>query len=91
MSDYRFVDLKLDQSLAALVSAKHRIGLDTEFMRERTFFAQLCLVQVSTGSEIFCADPLNLEGVDKAIADTFWKDLMMPQWILHSGRQCVLT
>ena len=24
------------------------IGIDTEFMREKTFFAQLCLVQIAT-------------------------------------------
>jgi len=87
MSDYRFVDLRFDQSLATLASARERIGVDTEFMRERTFFAQLCLIQVSTGSEIFCADPLNLDGADREITDAFWKELMMPQWILHSGRQ----
>ena len=87
MPDYRFVDLSVDRSLATLVSDKHRIGIDTEFMREKTFFAQLCLVQVSAGSEIICADPLNLDAVDKAITDAFWKEMMKPQWILHSGRQ----
>lgn len=87
MPDYRFVDLSIDRSLATLVSDTHRIGVDTEFMREKTFFAQLCLVQVSTGSEIICADPLNLDAVDKATTEAFWKETMKPQWILHSGRQ----
>jgi ribonuclease D len=87
MPDYRFVDLKLDQSLPTLVPDRQRIGVDTEFMRERTFFAQLCLVQISTGSEIFCADPLNLDHADNALTDALWKALMKPQWILHSARQ----
>lgn len=87
MPDYRFVDLKLDQSLASLVSTSERIGVDTEFMREKTFFSQLCLVQVSTSSEIVCADPLDLDTVDKAMTEAFWKELMKPLWILHSGRQ----
>ncbi len=87
MPDYRFVDLKLDQSLATLVSAKDRIGVDTEFMREKTFFSQLCLVQVSTGSEIICADPLNLDPSDGTANEAFWKEMMQPLWILHSGRQ----
>jgi ribonuclease D len=89
MPDYQFVDLSVDQSLAGLASAAERIGVDTEFMREKTFYSQLCLVQVSTGSEIVCADPLNLGAADKATVDSFWKDMMKPVWILHSGRQDV--
>jgi len=89
MSDYRFVDLKADQSLAALASAAERIGVDTEFMREKTFFSQLCLIQVSTGSEIVCADPLNLDTADETATESFWKEMMKPLWVLHSGRQDV--
>lgn len=89
MPDYRFVDLKQDQSLATLVSSTERIGVDTEFMREKTFFSQLCLVQVSTGSEIICADPLNLDTTDEALVKSFWNEMMTPLWILHSGRQDV--
>jgi ribonuclease D len=87
MPDYRFVDLAVDQSLATLVSGLDRIGVDTEFMREKTFFSQLCLVQVATGSEIICADPLNLDTTDKATTASFWQEIMKPLWILHSGRQ----
>lgn len=87
MPDYRFVDLKLDQGLATLVSSVERIGVDTEFMREKTFFSQLCLVQVSTGSDIVCADPLDLGTVDRGTTDAFWCSMMNPLWILHSGRQ----
>jgi len=58
------------------------IGVDTEFMREKTFFAELCLVQVSTGENIYCVDPLN--GHNK---DEFWGNLMQKTWVVHSGRQ----
>jgi ribonuclease D len=36
------------------------VGLDTEFLRERTYRAELCLVQVSAGSDASCVDPLAL-------------------------------
>jgi len=36
------------------------IGLDTEFLRERTYRAELCLVQVSATSDASCVDPLAL-------------------------------
>jgi ribonuclease D len=35
-------------------------GLDTEFMRERTYFAQLCLLQLSFGERAVCIDTLAL-------------------------------
>src|SRR6202051_5188781 len=35
-------------------------GLDTEFMRERTYFAQLCLLQLSFGEQAVCIDTLAL-------------------------------
>jgi ribonuclease D len=37
-----------------------RIGLDTEFLRERTYHARLCLVQLSAPAEALCVDPLAL-------------------------------
>jgi len=36
------------------------VGLDTEFLRERTYRAQLCLLQLATPVEAVCVDPLLL-------------------------------
>ncbi|HEV3183066.1 MAG TPA: ribonuclease D [Steroidobacteraceae bacterium] len=50
-------------ALAALTTSlatQPRIGLDTEFLRERTYRAQLCLLQVATADEAVCIDPLAL-------------------------------
>ena len=35
-----------------------RIGLDTEFVRERTFWPQLALVQIALDDEVLLVDPL---------------------------------
>jgi ribonuclease D len=59
-----------------------RVGLDTEFMRESTFYAQLCLVQIATSRCIYCADPLAGGNLDQ-----FWQALSGCEWVLHSGRQ----
>ena len=40
------------------LSASQYIGLDTEFMRERTYRAQLCLLQIATPARCLCVDPL---------------------------------
>jgi ribonuclease D len=39
------------------------IGLDTEFLRERTYRAELCLIQVSAQGDARCVDPLALESL----------------------------
>jgi ribonuclease D len=49
------------EELAAHLAAQARIGLDTEFLRERTYRAQLCLVQLSSPTTAACVDPLRLE------------------------------
>ena len=35
-----------------------RLALDTEFMRERTYYPQLCLLQIATESDCDLIDPL---------------------------------
>lgn len=37
------------------------LALDTEFIRERSYYAQLCLVQVANPELIACIDPLTLQ------------------------------
>ncbi len=44
--------------------ADGRIGLDTEFLWERTYSPQICLAQLNVGGQVYLADPL--EGVDLA-------------------------
>jgi ribonuclease D len=82
MLPYEFVDLKNDESIDDELSASTLLGIDTEFMREKTYFAELCLVQLSIGPRIFCADPL---GAAKLVS--FWSALTACEWVLHSGRQ----
>jgi ribonuclease D len=82
MPKFQFVDLRSNDALNVLPSSKGHIGLDTEFMREKTFYPQLCLVQIATDDGILCVDPM---GADKL--HSFWHKLMDCHWVAHSARQ----
>jgi ribonuclease D len=80
MPRYQFVDEP--DSLADDLRRHALLAVDTEFMRERTYFAQLCLVQVASPESIWCVDPLSGHGID-----AFWEALLPREWVLHSARQ----
>ena len=86
MSDYQLIDLTVDDSRVLTTASESRIGIDTEFMREKTFFAELCLMQISTPDNVFCVDPLGEQGNGKT-REEFWTAITEPEWILHAGRQ----
>jgi len=46
------------EALADRLQHAPAIALDTEFMRERTYRAELCLLQVADAQEAVCVDPL---------------------------------
>jgi ribonuclease D len=80
MPNYLLVDRPDD--ISQNLTGHARVGVDTEFMREKTYFAQLCLIQISTPGHIYCADPL-VENSQSA----FWQALLDASWVVHSARQ----
>ena len=56
---YIYDTQSLEDSLPALAAASV-LALDTEFMRERTYFARLCLVQIATPEEVYVIDAIAL-------------------------------
>jgi ribonuclease D len=79
-----FTQVDTPDALAGQLQELGVIGVDTEFMREKTFFAELCLVQIATEEDIYCVDPLTGNGME-----LFWDELMRKTWVVHSGRQDV--
>lgn len=70
--------------LAAQLEAADIIGLDTEFLRERTYRAELCLVQVASSQQAACVDPLALPDLAPLVpALTALRALK----VLHASRQ----
>lgn len=85
MPDTVDIELMSSERLRNALSAQDRIAIDTEFVRERTFFSQLCLVQIASGEDIYCVDPLADTASD--VRAEFWELMMRSPWVLHSGRQ----
>src|ERR1700734_2291984 len=50
--------------LAQTLESQAWIGVDTEFLRERTFFPKLCLLQIAAGGKIWCIDTLRIGSLD---------------------------
>lgn len=57
--------------LAGLVDRLRRhdwVALDTEFVRERTYYPRLCLIQLAGPDELACVDPLALDTLEPLTA-----------------------
>src|SRR3954468_6080818 len=75
-------------SLAALcdrLAAADFVTVDTEFMRETTYWAKLCLVQVAGADEACCIDPL-ADGMNlRPLYDLLVNPRVLK--VFHAGRQ----
>lgn len=60
-----------------------RIGFDTEFVGERTYYPRLCLIQIGTENEVFAVDPLavgDLSPLDELLFDAGVLKLVHAGW-----------
>ena len=71
-------------NLCSLIEASDVIAIDTEFLREKTYYAQLCLIQIATDDVIACVDPLNISNLDPFL-DLLYQPNRVK--VLHSARQ----
>jgi len=74
---------QLDAAVFRLEAAT-RLAIDTEFMRERTYYPLLCLVQVATDTDCFLVDPL--AGLELGALHGLLVDRSKLK-ILHAARQ----
>ena len=71
-------------SAAARFTGGARLALDTEFLRERTYLAELALVQLGDGQAVALIDPL--ADLDLAPLAALLTEASLPK-VLHAGRQ----
>jgi len=59
---YQYIDSQ--DSLTEFVNnirSSEWIVIDTEFIREKTYYPQLCLIQIAAGEHLACIDPIVLK------------------------------
>lgn len=76
----------LEEVLPKLASAPV-LAVDTEFMRERTYYARLCLVQIATADDVYVIDAIELGEDLRLLAPVLASPVGMK--VFHAGSQDV--
>src|ERR1700722_15985780 len=71
-------------ALAQTLQTQAWIGVDTEFLRERTFFPKLCLLQLTAAGQIWLVDTLRISSLDPLMPVL---TAPLARKIIHSARQ----
>ncbi|MDH5179334.1 MAG: ribonuclease D [Gammaproteobacteria bacterium] len=60
------------------------LAVDTEFIREKTYYSQLCLIQIAGNDLIACIDPISIGNIDPLLDLLYDNDIIK---VLHAARQ----
>ncbi len=84
MQEY-FVDTPQDlDTLCQQLAGSEWLAVDTEFIREKTYYPRLCLIQICNGEVAACVDPLALDDL-QPLLDILFDGRVLK--ILHAARQ----
>jgi ribonuclease D len=71
-------------SVATTIASQPLIAIDTEFVREETYYPELCLIQVAADGLVACVDCMARLDLDPLLDALLRPDCT---WVLHSARQ----
>ena len=60
------------------------LALDTEFLREKTYYPKFCLLQIATPEWVACVDPIALPNLDQLFDAIYNPEIVK---VFHSCRQ----
>jgi ribonuclease D len=85
MQAIQFVDTPetLDQ-LCQKIAQEPWVALDTEFLREKTYYPKFCLLQIATLEWVACIDPIALPSLEPLFDVLYRQDIVK---VLHSCQQ----
>jgi len=73
------------EELCQRLKAHAHVAVDTEFMRETTYYARLCLIQIASAEETVAIDPM-ADGLDLSPLFALMRDPAVIK-VFHAGRQ----
>ena len=76
-------DTKL-QSICKEFSDSHWLAVDTEFLREKTYYPKFCLLQIANDERVACIDPIALNDLEPLFTLIYDSSITK---IFHAGRQ----
>jgi ribonuclease D len=83
--DIPFIDSQAAlEDLCAVLSQASWFAIDTEFLREKTYYPILCLVQVATPDVVACIDPLSLDDMTPLLDVIYDSGITK---VMHAARQ----
>ncbi len=82
---YQFIDSQQDLADFIETIRPHKwIAIDTEFIREKTYYPQLCLIQVAAGEHMACIDPIAITDLS-ALYDVLYDQNITK--VFHAAQQ----
>lgn len=75
---------QLEQAVKTLEGVKE-IGIDTEFLRDKHYWPRLCLIQISTGADLYLIDAIALKEDISLLKPVLTSEAHLK--IFHSARQ----
>lgn len=85
MTTINYIDTpeKLAQ-LCLQIADEPWLALDTEFLREKTYYPVFCLLQIATPNWVACVDPIALSDLSPLFEQIYRPDIVK---VFHSSRQ----
>ncbi len=77
-------NIKQLDDLCARIENAPWIAVDTEFLREKTYYPQFCLLQLATPEWVACVDPIALPNLNKLFEAIYNPKVIK---VFHSSRQ----
>ena len=81
------MESQMEQALAAFCQSLHDtevLAVDTEFIREKSYYSKLCLIQIASDTQVACIDPLAIKNIDPLLDILYDKNKLK---LLHAARQ----
>ncbi|MGH8497955.1 MAG: ribonuclease D [Methylococcales bacterium] len=81
----QYIDSPADlETFCRRIEASAWLAVDTEFLRENTYFPKFCLVQIANAGQVACIDPLAIEDLGPLFEILYRPGIVK---IFHSARQ----